>query len=146
MDGECARMGYYMVKELNGGGDIHVLHGDIHQAESVGIKTREAGLETAAYGSYYHFDSDVLAFDDLVDTAITLKAPLMRAWAGKLGSADCSTDYYNRIVKEIQKGGDLCKKAGIKLALEYHNGTITDTNESALKLMKDIDHPSVYSY
>lgn len=134
------------IEGIEWGGDIHVPHGNIQKAEEVGNKTREAGLEIAAYGSYFRLDADDFTFEDILNTAIVLGAPLIRIWAGKLGSAECPLEYYNRIIKETRKAGDLCQKAGIKLAFEYHGGTITDTNDSAVKFMKDINHPSVYSY
>ncbi|MCK5155818.1 MAG: sugar phosphate isomerase/epimerase [Spirochaetales bacterium] len=134
------------IEGIEWGGDIHVPHGDIQEAESVGKKTRDTGLEVAAYGSYYRFDDDDFTFEEVLHTAIALKAPLIRVWAGRLRSGECSPEYYNRMVRDIRKAGNMCKDAGIKLAFEYHDGTLTDTNASSLKLMKDIDCPSVFSY
>jgi len=37
-------------------------------------------------------------------------------------------------------------KEGIKVAFEYHANTLTDTNESAFKLLKSINHSNMYSY
>ncbi len=35
---------------------------------------------------------------------------------------------------------------GIKVAFEYHANTLTDTRESAYRLLKEINHPNIYSY
>lgn len=128
------------------GGDVHVPHGNITVARETGEKTRTAGLEVAAYGSYFSFDNDEVTFGDVLNTAIALGAPLIRVWAGRVGSFECSKEYYNRIVTDVQRAGDLAQKKGLMLAFEFHGGTITDTNESALKFMDDIGHSSVFSY
>ncbi len=134
------------IQGIEWGGDIHVPHGDIEEATETGRKTREAGLEVAAYGSYYRFDDDPVPFSTILNTALALKAPLIRAWAGKKGSGEADQDYYGRIVNEARAAGDSCAKAGIDLAFEYHGGTLTDRNESAARFMEDIGHPAVHSY
>ena len=72
------------------GGDIHVPHGNLNVAREVAARTREAGLQVAAYGSYYRVGRDETrqeAFAQILDTAVALQAPLIRVWAGEQGSA-----------------------------------------------------------
>jgi sugar phosphate isomerase/epimerase len=134
------------IEGIEWGGDIHVPHGDIKQAEYVGERTRTARLAVAAYGSYFRFDSDGCTFKEILKTAVALGAPLIRVWAGKKNSEEADRSYYEKIVREARTAGELCAKAGVTLAFEYHGNTLTDTNLSARNFIRDINHPSVSSY
>lgn len=63
------------------GGDVHVPHGDTAKAEQVARWTRDAGLESAAYGSYYRlakrnlriaFEYHGNSLTDSIDSAVEL--------------------------------------------------------------------------
>jgi hypothetical protein len=61
------------------GGDVHVPHGDTRKAEQVARWTRDAGLESAAYGSYYRLaDEDSPEIEAVLDSAEALAAPTVR--------------------------------------------------------------------
>ena len=54
------------LRAIEWGGDIHVPHGDLKQAKQVCAQTEEAGLQVAAYGSYYRVgesEREGLAFE-----------------------------------------------------------------------------------
>ena len=128
------------------GGDIHVPHGDLPKAKEAGAMTRDAGLEVSAYGSYYKVGhSDELAFEPVLDSAAALGAPLIRVWAGKKGSADADADYRRTIVEDSRRIADLAAKRGIQIAYEFHGKTLTDTRDSAVLLLKEVDHPNMKS-
>lgn len=134
------------------GGDTHVRHGDYEAAQRVGELTREAGLVCAAYGSYYRFDdvlgddsrgNQALGFSTVAATAQALGAPLVRIWAGSVGSGDCPPEVRSEIVASSREAGDTAAAHGLRVAFEFHGGTLTDTAASAAKLLEDIDHPNV---
>lgn len=124
------------------GGDIHVPHGDLQSAYDARTLTEAAGLKVAAYGSYFRFTADPLPFEAVLATALTLGAPFIRAWAGSQGSATVTPHERENIVNRIRESAEMAAKVQITLALEYHGGTLTDTVDSALALMQEIDHPS----
>ncbi|MBN1875629.1 MAG: TIM barrel protein [Anaerolineae bacterium] len=129
------------------GGDIHVPHGDVTRARTVRQLTVEAGLEVAAYGSYYRVGhGEPLPFGRIVETAVALDAPLIRVWAGKCGSAQADDAYWAQVVEDSYQIADLAAQAGIRIAYEYHANTLTDTTTSALKLLQAVAHPHVTSY
>src|SRR5690242_18609852 len=69
------------------GGDVHVPHGELQTARRVLERTRQAGLQVAAYGSYYRVGvspAQGLAFESVLETALALQAPTIRVWAGQL--------------------------------------------------------------
>lgn len=128
------------------GGDIHVPHGDIGIAERVGRMTRDAGLEVAAYGSYYKLgesESGGLSFGGVLDSALALKAPTVRVWAGSRSTRDAGPDDWDRVVEDAQRIADLGASARLRICIEYHRHTLTDHHEAAITLHTRIARDNV---
>lgn len=132
------------VEGLEWGGDIHVPHGDLDRAKEVGLMTAKAGLKVAAYGSYYRVGVESpVPFSEIVHTAVQLGAPTIRVWAGNKGSDASDEQWRETVVKESRTIADLAERAGLTVSFEYHGNTLTDTNESALKLLQEVNHPNI---
>lgn len=121
------------------GGDVHVC--DAPAAREVRLMTEDAGLTVAAFGSYWRATG---AFEPVLETASTLGAPTVRVWAGSSGSAD-ETDR-KRVVDALHKACEGAVVAGMTVSLEYHGGTLTDTLDSTLRLVREVDHPALRLY
>lgn len=137
------------LRGIEWGGDVHVPHGDLKRAREVGEMTREAGLEVAAYGSYYRVDQsedDGLPFSHVLDSALELGAPVIRVWAGPAGSAVVDSEGRSRVVEDLRRITELAADAGVRVATEFHGGTLTDTNESTIQLLAEVDHANLYTY
>ncbi len=130
------------------GGDIHVPHGDVKRAGEVRKMTADTGLAVAAYGSYYKVghEEDSVPFEDVVATAVELGAPTIRVWAGGKGSADADDEYRGLVVSESQRIADLAAREGITVSYEFHGNTLTDTNESTVKLLEEVANDNVRTY
>lgn len=131
------------------GGDVHVPHGNLEVAREVATRTQEAGLQIPSYGSYYRVGvspEEGLAFETVLETALALEAPRIRVWAGNKGSAVIEAQEYARIIADAQRIAALARTSGIGIAFEFHNRTLTDTPESALKLYQDIAQENVSLY
>ena len=131
------------------GGDIHVPHGDLARAREVGQITREAGLAVAAYGSYYHAgesEDEGLEFAPVLATALALGAPLIRVWAGTRSAADADHVYRRRVAEDACRIAADAAVAGVRVAFEFHGGTLTDTAESAADLLAATADAGVLSY
>jgi sugar phosphate isomerase/epimerase len=136
------------LQTIEWGGDIHVPHGNVRQARDVRRLTEDAGLTVAAYGSYYRLgsgESEGLAFQSVLDTAVALGAPLIRVWAGTKVSADVDTADWRTVVDESRRIAELAAAAGVVVAYEYHAGTFTDTLASTLQLLHEVNHPNMRS-
>ncbi len=138
------------LEAIEWGGDVHVPHGDRAAADRVGRLTRDAGLKVACYGSYFRLGVSEEADDgptlrDVLETAVQLGAPWIRVWAGRQGSADATPADRARVADDARRCADLAAEAGLGLVLEYHGGTLTDTADSAVRLLSDIDHPRLKS-
>ena len=137
------------LKCIEWGGDVHVPHGNIAAAEEVQKRTDDAGLSVAAYGSYYRVgqsEKEQDSFEEILETAVALKAPIIRVWAGTAGSAKTAAAARAKVVRESRRIAKLAAGAEIGISFEYHANTLTDTNESAAKLLAEIDHPKVSTF
>jgi 3-dehydroshikimate dehydratase len=129
------------------GGDIHVPHGDTKQAETVARWTKDTGLSVAAYGSYYRLATpDQTPFERVVATAVALGAPTIRVWAGTKSSADADETYRQQVYAEAYQIADIAQQHSISVSFEFHDGTLTDTADSALALMEAAQHPNLAMY
>jgi len=127
------------------GGDIHVPHGDLLRARQVAEATADAGLAVLSYGSYYTLGAGE-PFEPVLGTAAALQANTIRIWAGAKGSARHSPAELKRAVAEAQGIADRAAEQGVAVAFEYHRGTLTDTAESALNLLRSVNRSNVKTY
>jgi sugar phosphate isomerase/epimerase len=130
------------------GGDVHVPHGNIKCAGEILKMTEDSGLRVASYGSYYEVgcEEDTNAFGHILETAVALHAPNIRVWAGDKGSKEADEAWWNKVVDESRRIAATAEKAGITVSFEYHGGTLTDSFESAYRLLKDIGSENIRSY
>lgn len=137
------------LKGIEWGGDIHVPHGDVLRAREVSQMTQDFGLRVAAYGSYYkvgHNTEKEMAFERVLETAVALKAPTIRIWAGDRGSRNADEAWWNKVADESRSLASMSEKEGISISFEYHNDTLMDTPEAASRLLKEINHSNIRSY
>ena len=137
----AARVG---LEGIEWGGDVHVPHGELDTAREVRRLTQEAGLQVAAYGSYYrvgHSESEGLSFERVLETAGELSAPLVRVWAGQRAAVD--DNYLSHVATDARRIADMAQTAGIRVACEWHEGTLTQTPEGALRLLHESAHPNL---
>lgn len=130
------------------GGDVHCPHGDEARARTVGEATRTAGLTVAAYGSYYrlgHSEQDGLLFATVLRSARALGAPVIRVWAGTRPSAEADPSYRDWVARDAARICQMAAADGLRVALEFHAHTLTDTTTSALRLLETVAHPSLTS-
>ena len=125
------------------GGDIHVPHGDLEKAAEAARLTRAAGLSVRSYGSYYRLgvEGQPFTFEDVLATAVRLGAPAVRVWAGNRGSAETDESARARVTEDALRSAELARRVGVTVCLEYHSRTLTDTCDSAIRLLRDASHP-----
>lgn len=130
------------------GSDIHVVPGEFERAREVSELMRRAGLESVAYGSYYRVGeiNQVHSFRKILETAIQLEAPAIRVWAGKQSSYEATVNYRSEVIKDVKRISRMAKKVGLKIYIEYHGRTLTDTPESAQQLMEAVAQENVFLY
>ena len=129
------------------GGDVHAPHGDLAAARALRHMTADGGLKVAAYGSYYRVShADTGPFEDVLESAVELGAPSIRVWAGRQGSAEADETYWAQVVEDSRHIAELGAAAGVRIDYEFHNKTLTDTNEAAVKLLTQVAHDNLKCY
>lgn len=130
------------------GGDIHAPHGDVGRAKEVRRLTADAGLTVAAYGSYYRAgwsETNGLPFGQVLDSAVALGAPTIRVWPGNKGSAEVDAAGRMTVIDDLRRISGLAAQAGVTISTEFHGNTLTDTNESAARLLDEVGHRNLLS-
>lgn len=131
------------------GGDIHAPHGDLSKAREIRGMCENRGIAIPSYGSYYRAgvsEGDGLSFSSVLDSAVELGAETIRIWGGK-GSEDLSEARRNEIVEDILRVANLAGSAGLSVGLEFHSGTLTDTDGSVSQLLRELgDDENVFIY
>jgi 3-dehydroshikimate dehydratase len=130
------------LKGIEWGSDLHVPEDDVKLATEVGQRTRDAGLDVAAYGSYYRCDN-AEPFEPYLETALALGAPIIRVWAGRQGSSAISPEGLAKIEASLYDACEMADTVGIGIVTEYHDSTLTDTRESCRQLLESIGHPNL---
>ncbi len=124
------------------GGDVHVVPDDLSNARAIGQMTRDAGLEVAAYGSYYRCDG--APFEPILGATVALGAPLIRVWAGKADASDATPDDWARVSDELARITEIARAAHVQIATEFHGGTLTANGQSARRLMESADSQTLW--
>ena len=129
------------------GSDVHVPAGDAAAADLVAKKTADAGMKCITYGSYFRIAHTPLAeFDAYLDSACRLGAKNIRLWCGTIGSAQTTPELRERIVTEGRAAAEMAAKCGLNITLECHSGTLTDDCSSAMRYIREVDHPAMRLY
>lgn len=116
----------------------HIECGNVKISKEIGRRTREAGLAVAAFGSYYKL-GEKMDFLSRLNTVTALGTDTLRIWAGDKPSCEVDASKRRGMVKEARLIADIASDHGIVIACEWHRNTLTDTNESGLAFLEEVD-------
>lgn len=131
------------------GGDIHVPPGELETARITREKTSAAGLLVLSYGSCFTLGENghgAEYFQTVLETAAALGAPVVRIWARKTPSADCTEDVFLTDASALKEYAAMASGYGIRIGIEFHNGTYNDTAESSLRLLNAVGAQNLRTY
>lgn len=125
----------------------HVEPDDVEGAAALYELTKSAGIEVAAYGSYFRLgqqENPETAIRASLISAAALQAPVIRIWAGIKPSETVSTYERTELAAEAALICRIAEEYQIKVALEWHKNTLTDTNDSAMRFLLETGHKNLY--
>lgn len=127
------------------GSDVHVPQGDITLAREVRKMTEDAGLEVSSYGSYYRLgtNADIVPY---LESAKELGTDEIRVWAGGQNSNYVLPDERDALIREAKEISRKAAEYGITISTECHAHTITDTPESLVMYMLEVNEPNFRTY
>ncbi|WP_260439480.1 sugar phosphate isomerase/epimerase family protein [Humibacillus xanthopallidus] len=129
------------------GADVHAPPDDLARLDEVRLRTEDAGLRVASYGSYWRAGVDVTAqARRVIEATQRLGTHRVRVWAGAVASADADPTTRERVIAAAREAADIAAGHGVSLSFEFHADTLTDSAQSTLDLLREVDHPSVSTY
>lgn len=131
------------------GGDTHVPAGNPSAAREARHLTREAGLNVASYGSYFRVLNQAgqpEPFEPVLESALELGADTIRIWAGSRPSDTVDAKVRENLIDRLLESLDIARQAGVRLALEFHTNTLSDSNAATLSFLQEVNHPNLFTY
>ncbi len=129
------------------GADVHAPPGDHGRLRGLRLLTEGAGMRVASYGSYWRAGvsspSDVVG---LATAATVLGAPRIRVWAGTVGTDAADGRRKDAVAAALRDACGVAREHGIRLSLEFHPDTLTDSVDSTLELLERVDDPALTTY
>lgn len=92
-------------------------------------------------GSYLRLGAtkdDGIELGDTLHIARWLRTPLVRVWASDVGSAEASEEVWTAVIDDARNAADRAAKLELTLVVEMHAGTVADTAQGAVRLMKEV--------
>lgn len=137
---------------MKSAGLTHIEWGsDVHcppqKADDVATLTNKYGIICSSYGTY--FKIGVTPTEDIYDyinAAKTLGTSILRLWCGNKNSQDYSQSEKQELFSECKRLEKIARANGVILCMECHNKTYTNSIQSALELMKEINSPHFQMY
>lgn len=127
--------------------DPHVPHGDLEAAREAAERTQDAGLKVAGYGSYYRCgEASSPPFEQVLETAQALQAPMVRVWAGRKASANAPGTYWKTVARDLARVSKLAADAGCPVSVECQDHTLNDCPEGWKKLLAEGEYEHITSY
>ena len=129
------------------GSDVHAPKDDIKKLNDIAKLQNEYGISCSSYGTYFRLgETPIEELEGYIKAARILGTDILRLWCGNKDSQEYSASERNRLFNECKKAAETAKKNGVKLCMECHNGTFTNTKDSALELMKTVNSDSFRMY
>jgi sugar phosphate isomerase/epimerase len=128
------------------GADEHVRPGELDLAAAIARRTADAGLTCASYGSYLFAPTATASEIEIVlDTTVALGAPNVRVWTDWVGP-DPEPQVREAIGAQLGFIAGLAADRGLRVSLEFHPGTLTETADSTLALLDAVDAANLFTY
>lgn len=137
----CVRAG---LGAIEWGGDIHVPPDDIPAARKTAEMTRDAGIRTVSYGSYYRLGQPEDLFMRNLEAAEALDSGVIRIWAGSRSPGSMTERERDALAEQLRVLREEAEKAGITLAPEFHMNTLTGSLPSLKRLLLEIPELRLY--
>ena len=129
------------------GSDVHAPKGDTKKIEKIVNLQNKYGIKCSSYGTYFRLGETPLSeLEDYISTAKLLGTNILRLWCGNKNSEDLTKDEKEKLFSECKKAALIAEKQNAVLCMECHSGTYTNTKESALELMNEVNSSAFRMY
>ena len=129
------------------GSDVHAPKDDIQKLNEIAVLQNKYGIACSSYGTYFRLgQTHTEELEGYIKAAKILGTDILRLWCGDKDSQEYSAHERDYLFSECIKAAEIAQKNGVKLCMECHNGTFTNTEDSALELMHTVNSYSFRMY
>lgn len=129
------------------GSDVHAPYNDTQKLQRIAELQKEYGIECCSYGTYFTLGVNTIEeLESYINAAKILGTDILRLWCGDKSSKDYSQEEKAEFFEICKKAAKIAEKHNVKFCMECHNFTFTDTKETALELMKEVNSPHFRMY
>ena len=129
------------------GSDVHAPCNNIEALNNIADLQKKYDIFCSSYGTYFYIMRDKT--EDIVNyinAAKILGTNVLRLWCGEKGSSQFTESEKQGLFAECKKLAQIAKNEGAVLCMECHAGTFTDTAESSIELMENVNSPNFKMY
>ena len=129
------------------GSDKHAPCNDIDALRAIADAQMAAGLRCCSYGTYFKLGETPLdTLPQYISAARILGTDTLRLWCGTKSTDLYSAEDAARLIDQCRQAALIAEQAGVKLCLECHRNTYTETKEGALRLMEAVNSAAFRMY
>lgn len=129
------------------GSDVHARCDDIPALHKIAAAQKDAGLYCCSYGTYFRLGTDSIdSLEQYIKAAKILGTDILRLWCGSKSTDEYTTDEKELLFADCKKAAETAQAHSVKLCLECHRNTYTETKEGALELMEKVASPAFRMY
>ena len=129
------------------GSDVHAPCGDAGRLKSIKAECDGAGINCCSYGTYFRIgENSPEEIFRYISAAKLLGAEILRLWCGGKSALEYSAAEKKALFEECRRLARAAEKENVKLCLECHINTFTDTLSETLELLESVNSPAFGMY
>lgn len=122
------------------GSDVHAPKGDVEKINKIIKLQKKYRIECSSYGTYFRLgETPIEELEEYIATAKSLGTDILRLWCGNKNSEDYTEIEKTALFAACKMAAEIAEKEDVTLCMECHNGTYTNSKESAIELMKNVN-------
>lgn len=129
------------------GSDIHAKNDDTDGLKKIRKECAENGIDCCSYGTYFRIgqndDSEILPY---INAAKILGTDVLRVWCGTKSAAEYSCGEKKSLFDQCVRLDRTARRENVKLCLECHHNTFTDTADEAVRLIESVGSQNFRMY
>lgn len=129
------------------GSDVHAPWRDVERLHEIAQMQKEYGIDCSSYGTYFRIgETPIEELEHYIAAAKVLGTDILRLWCGTKSSNKFSEQEKQDFTSICKKAAEIAEKEGVTLCMECHKDTFTESLESALALMREVNSPCFGMY
>ena len=122
------------------GSDVHAPKDDIKRLDEIAELQKKYGIICSSFGTYFRLGVTPIAeLEQYILSAKKLGTNILRLWCGNKNSENYTDSEKEKIFSVCKSAALIAEENDVILCMECHNGTFTNTKESALELMQTVN-------